>query len=202
MQSRNILQINTSLFSESGQSSQLSRSFIVAWQQSHPRDQITRRDLAREPVPHLDGERFTAFITPAEQRNAKQRTIDAESQALIDELKAADVIVLGLPMYNFGIPSQLKAWFDHIARAGITFRYSEDGPVGLLGNKKVYVLAARGGLYQGTPKDSQSRYVVDFLNFIGITDIEFVYAEGLNIDAEQKQSALTAAHEQIAALAA
>ena len=92
----------------------------------------------------------------------------AYSDALIDELKQADVIVLGLPMYNFGVPSQLKAYFDHIARAGVTFSYTAEGPVGLLTGKKVYVFAARGGLYAGTPLDTQTSYVRDFLRFLGI----------------------------------
>jgi FMN-dependent NADH-azoreductase len=107
------------------------------------------------------------------------------------------VIVLGLPMYNFGIPSQLKAYFDHIARAGVTFNYTAQGPVGLLRNKKVYVFAARGGLYAGAPIDTQSPYVRDFLGFLGLKDVEFVYAEGLAIDAQRRESALEAARTQI-----
>jgi FMN-dependent NADH-azoreductase len=104
-------------------------------------------------------------------------------------------------MYNFGIPSQLKSYFDHIARAGITFRYTANGPEGLLTGKKAYVLATRGGLYAGTPLDTQTSYVRDFLRFIGIADVEFVYAEGLNIGADQKQAALERAQGQIDTLA-
>src|SRR5207237_7970112 len=124
------------------------------------------------------------------------------SAALIDELHRADVIVLGLPMYNFGLPSALKAYFDHIARAGVTFRYSEKGPVGLLTGKKVYVFAARGGLYAGTPLDTQTAYVRDMLRFLGIDDVEFVYAEGLAIGAERKAAALSQAQRAIERLAA
>ena len=98
------------------------------------------------------------------------------------------MIVLGLPMYNFGVPSQLKAYFDHIARAGVTFKYTEKGPVGQLTGKKAYVFAARGGLYAGTPLDTQTGYVRDFLRFLGIGDVEFVYAEGLNMGPEQQGS--------------
>jgi FMN-dependent NADH-azoreductase len=105
-------------------------------------------------------------------------------------------------MYNFGIPSQLKAYFDHIARAGVTFRYTDKGPVGLLTGKKVYVMATRGGMYAGTPRDSQTAYVRDFLAFIGITDVEFVYAEGLNMGAESKDAALANAGTAISRLAA
>jgi FMN-dependent NADH-azoreductase len=119
------------------------------------------------------------------------------SENLIEEIKQADVIVLGLPMYNFGVPSQLKAYFDHIARAGLTFRYTAQGPVGLLGGKKVYVFAARGGLYAGSPLDTRTQYVRDFLRFLGIEDVEFVYAEGLAIDSESKESSLSGARAQI-----
>jgi FMN-dependent NADH-azoreductase len=124
-----------------------------------------------------------------------------ESDALIAELKQADVLVLGLPMYNFGVPSQLKAYFDHIARAGVTFKYTVKGPVGLLGGKKAYVLAARGGLYQGTPRDTQTAYVREFLGFLGITDVEFVYAEGLAISEASKAQSLAAAQRSLRSLA-
>jgi FMN-dependent NADH-azoreductase len=119
------------------------------------------------------------------------------SDALIDELRRADVIVIGLPMYNFGAPSSLKAYFDHIARAGVTFRYTPQGPVGLLTGKKVYVFATRGGAYAGTPLDTQTTYVRDFLRFIGIDDVEFVYVEGLSLGAEQKDAALAEARDVI-----
>ena len=110
--------------------------------------------------------------------------------------------MLGLPLYNFGIPSTLKAWIDHIARAGETFRYTEAGPVGLLTGKKVYVLAARGGRYAGTPLDSQTDYIRNFFGFLGMTDVEFVYAEGLAMGEEPKQTALAQAHQQLEKLAA
>jgi FMN-dependent NADH-azoreductase len=122
------------------------------------------------------------------------------SDALIAELKAADTIVLGLPMYNFGLPSQLKAYFDHVARAGVTFKYTEKGAVGLLGGKKAYVFAARGGLYAGTLADTQTAYVRDFLAFLGITDVKFVYAEGLAIGEASKSRSLAAARDALRAL--
>lgn len=124
------------------------------------------------------------------------------ARGLVAELRAADVLVLGVPMYNFGIPSTLKAYFDRLARAGVTFKYTETGPVGLLTGKKAYVLAARGGMYQGTPKDSQTAYLKDFLSFIGIDDVTFVYAEGLNMGEAGRDAALVAAHQQIAQLTA
>ena len=197
-----LLQINASLFSHQGQSSQLNDAFVVAWKQNHPEGKVVSRDLAAEPVPHLDAERFLSFLAKPEERNDKQQAVVAFSDALIEEVRQADVIALGLPMYNFGIPSGLKAYFDHIARAGVTFKYTENGPVGLLTGKKVYVFAARGGMYAGTAKDSQTTYVRDFLGFIGITDVEFVYAEGLNMGEASKTNALGQAQVRLAQLAA
>jgi FMN-dependent NADH-azoreductase len=199
---KTVLQLNTSLFGEQGQSSKLSRDFIKAWRRYSPQDRIITRDLAKDPVPHLTAERFQAFLTPAAEHSPEQRQVVAYSDALIEELRQADVIVLGLPMYNFGVPSTLKAYFDHVARAGVTFRYTANGPEGLLRNKKVYVLAARGGAYQGTPLDTQTQYVTNFLKFLGIQDIEFVYAEGLAMGEEKAQAALEQVHTQIAELAA
>ena len=197
-----LLKINASLFSANGQSSQLTERFAAAWQASHPGSRVVERDLAANPVPHLDGARFMAFLAKPEERSAEQQAVVDFSDALIAELRAADVIVIGLPMYNFGIPSQLKAYFDHLARAGVTFRYTATGPEGLITGKKAYILAARGGVYAGTPKDSQTAYVRDFLGFIGITDVEFIYAEGLNMGDESKHTALAQAHQAIAELTA
>jgi len=198
-----LLQINASIYNGNGQSSQLANQFVAAFHKRHPRAKIVVRDVASaEPVPHLDAERFGAFITKAEERSAAQRAVVAYSDTLINELKQADVIVLGLPMYNFGVPSQLKAYFDHIARAGVTFAYTDKGPVGRLTGKKVYVFAARGGLYAGTPMDTQTSYVRDMLRFLGMTDVEFVYAEGLAISAQSKEAGLAKAMAEIARLAA
>lgn len=197
-----LLQINTSLFAGQGQSSQLAERFVAAFKTRHADATIIRRDVATDAVPHLDARRFSAFTTPPEARTPEQAAVIAYSDALIDELRRAEVIVLGLPMYNFGVPSQLKSYFDHIARAGVTFRYTANGPEGLLTGKKAYVFAARGGLYAGTALDTQTNYVRDFLRFIGIADVEFVYAEGLAIGPEQKTAALDKAQAEIARLAA
>jgi FMN-dependent NADH-azoreductase len=186
---KTVLQLNTSILSGNGQSSQLANDFVAQLDA----DKVVVRDLAKEPVPHLDGERFSAFITTEEKRTFEQKQVVDYSDRLVGELKQADVIVLGLPMYNFGVPSMLKAYFDHIARAGVTFRYTEKGPVGLLTGKKVYVFATRGGLYEGTPRDTQTAYVRDFLAFLGITDVEFVYAEGLAISEASKTASLAKA---------
>lgn len=199
----NLLQINASINNASGQSSQLANKFVAAFRERHPDATIVVRNVAAdEPVPHLDAQRFGAFMTKPEQRNFEQNAVVAYSDALISELQQAHVIVLGLPMYNFGVPSQLKAYFDHVARAGVTFKYTGKGPEGLLTDKKAYVFAARGGLYAGTPLDTQTGYVRDFLRFIGITDVEFVYAEGLNISPQSKDEGLAKASAEIARLAA
>lgn len=200
--SQNILVITASMFGNQGQSSQLVSRTLESLKKSHPGATITHRDLASEPVPHLDAERFQSFLTAAEELSEEQKQVLAHSNELIDELKQADVVVLGVPMYNFGIPSVLKAYFDHIARAGITFRYTENGPEGLLEDRPVYVLAARGGIYANTPNDSQTPFLQSFLNFLGLKDIHFVYAEGLNMGDDQKQSALDQAHHQIEAVTA
>lgn len=191
----NILQIKSSIYSDDGQSSRLGDELVSVLRD--PAARLVVRDLAKDPVPHLDAERFGAFITPPEKRNPAQRAAVENSDALIAELRDADVLVLGLPMYNFGVPSQLKSWFDHIARAGETFRYTDKGPVGLLTGKKAYVFAARGGLHAGTPRDSQTGFIQTLLNFLGIRDVQFVYAEGLAISEESRTESLAAAHAAI-----
>jgi len=190
---KTVLQLNTSIQSGNGESSRLAHEFV----EQLDADEVIVRDLAKNPVPHLTAERFGAFLSKAETRTPEQAAVLRYSDLLIHELQRADTIVLGLPMYNFGVPSMLKAWFDHVARAGVTFRYTEKGPVGLLTGKKVYVFATRGGYYEGTPRDTQTAYVRDFLAFLGITDVEFVYAEGLAIGEAVKAASLAKAREQL-----
>ena len=196
-----ILQINSSLFGETGQSSKLAAGFAASLAAATGA-RLVVRDLARNPVPHLTAERFAAFATPAAERSLDQQRHVSESDAQIEELRAADTVVLGLPMYNFGVPSTLKAYFDHLARAGVTFRYTADGPVGLLGAKRVYVFATRGGRHAGTATDMQTAFVRQFLSFIGLRDVEFIYAEGLALGPEQREQALAAATARIEQLAA
>ena len=197
-----ILQIKASVFSQNGQSSRLADEFIALLREQNPGAEVIERDVAAEPVPHLDGARVAAFFAKPDERSAEQKAVIAYSNQLIEELRAADVIVLGLPMYNFGVPSQLKAWFDHIARAGETFKYTEKGAVGLLNGKRAYVFAARGGQYAGTPNDWQTQFVSYFLGFIGITDVEFVYAEGLALGEESRNKSIAAAQAGVRRLAA
>ena len=192
-----ILNITSSLFGQEGQSSKLAQTFIERLLQKQPDYEVIHRDLAAKPVPHLDVDSFQGFAVQPDERTDSQRRAAELSDGLIDELQRADVLVLGLPMYNFGIPSTLKAYFDYVARAGITFKYTEKGPVGLLQGKKAYVLTTRGGLYKGTPKDTETRYVMDFLAFLGIDDVQFVYAEGLAMGDDAREKALRGAAQTI-----
>jgi FMN-dependent NADH-azoreductase len=198
---KTLLQLTSSLFSGDGQSSRLAENFVARWKDANPDGLVIVRDLARSPVPHLDAARFGAFLAKPESRTAEQSAVIRFSDALIDELRRADVIVLGLPMYNFGVPSTLKAYFDHIARAGVTFRYTEKGAIGLLSGKKAYVLATRGGKYAGTPFDLETGFVRQVLAFIGIADVEFIYVEGLALGAASVQSSLLGAHAAIGRIA-
>ena len=193
---RTLLQLNTSLYSTGGQSSQLAQRYVDEWTAQHPDGAVIVRDLAADPVPHLTAERFAAFNTAPAARTGEQQLVVDYSDRLVEELRRADTIVIGLPMYNFGVPSTLKAYFDHVARANVTFKYTETGPVGLLSGKQVYVFATRGGAYAGTPLDSQTDYVRQFLGFIGMKDVEFVYAEGLTMGA-RRETALVQAREAI-----
>jgi FMN-dependent NADH-azoreductase len=194
-----ILQIKSSVFSGNGQSSRLADQFVSGLLEQHSRAEVVERDLAAEPVPHFDGARAAAFFAKPEERSADQKAVIAYSDVLIKELRDADVLVLGLPMYNFGVPSQLKAWFDHLARAGETFKYTDKGAVGLVTGKQAYVFAARGGVYgEG---HSQTQFVREFLGFIGITDVTFVYAEGLAIGPESRNKSVSAAETEARRLA-
>ncbi len=192
---KTLLQIQASIFSNGGESSRLAAQFVDQWSAANPGAQVIRRDLAAQTVPHLTAERFQSFLAKPEERTPAQQAVASFSDGLIDELERADVIALGLPMYNFGVPSTLKAYFDHVARAGKTFKYTATGPEGLLKGKHAVVIATRGGLYAGTPLDTQTGYVRDFLRFLGIEDVEFVYAEGLAMgDASKGESIAKAGH--------
>jgi FMN-dependent NADH-azoreductase len=147
-------------------------------------------------------EEIAAWMTPVADRSSTQATLAAYSDLSISQVQAADLILVGVPMYNFGVPSQLKAWFDRIARVGITFKYTETGPVGLLENKPVVFFATRGGIYKDLPTDSQTPFIKTFFNFIGLKDLHFIYAEGLNMGAESAEAAFKAATLQIHDLAA
>ncbi|HZF14784.1 MAG TPA: NAD(P)H-dependent oxidoreductase [Steroidobacteraceae bacterium] len=195
-----LLTIHSSLFGDAGQSSRLVDQFADLWQRREPHAVLIRRNFAREPVPHLTAERFQAFLKAPAQRSEHESAIVAYSDRLIDELRQADVIALGLPMYNFGVPSTVRAYFDHIARAGVTFRYTDQGPEGLLKGKKLFVFSTRGGKHAGTPSDTETDYVKQFFHFLGIDDLTFVYAEGLASGDPQKLEALGEAAIRIESL--
>lgn len=197
---KHILLINSSISGDKGHSAQLAQQFIARLPEGS--FNLDTLDLNATPVPHLEMAEMAAWMTPAKQRSSEQQRLAAISDDIIARIKAADVIVLGVPMYNFGIPSQLKALLDRVARAGITFKYTEQGPVGLLDDKPVVIFAARGGIYQGTGLDSQTPFLQTFFNFVGLKDLHFVYAEGLNMGTDAQQAALTAATARLTEISA
>ena len=197
----NVLIIESSARQQDSISRQLTQQFISQWQAAHPADQITVRDLAVNPVPHLDANLLGGWMKPAEQQTEAEQAAAARSSELTEELLAADVLVLAAPMYNFAIPSTLKSWLDHVLRAGVTFKYTETGPQGLLTGKRAFVLTARGGVYSGSALDHQEPYLRQALAFVGIHDVTFIHAEGLNLGAEFLEKGLAQAREQLAKVA-
>lgn len=194
----NILQITSSVRGKDSESTRVANLIVDKLLSSNPDATVLRRDFGAQPHPLLDGAAVGALFTPAEQRNAEQAARVALDDALIAEAQAADVIVIGAPMYNFGMPVQLKNWFDAIARSGVTFRYTETGPEGLLKNKKVYVATARGGVYP-LEADPQVPHIRMLLNFLGLTDHTFIYSSGLNMGPEAAAKGQQAANEAVEA---
>jgi FMN-dependent NADH-azoreductase len=198
----NVLLIHSSVFGEKSQSLGLARDLL----KRYPHRSLVERALAPHTMPHLDGETFAAMGTDAGDLDRRQKEVVALSDELIAELEVADTIVLAVPMYNFSIPSTLKAWIDHVARRGRTFRYTEKGPEGLLRNKKVFVLVARGGVYsKGTPFaafDFQEPYLRTVLGFLGMTDVTFVHFEGLAMGPEAANANRSKALANVERLAA
>jgi len=197
----NILQINSSARSTGSESTRLADE-IVARLSAKDAATVTRRDLAAEPHPVLDEAALQALFTPADQRTPAQNARVALDDALIAQVQAADVVVIGAPMYNFGITVQLKSWFDAIARAGVTFKYAATGPVGLLTGKKVYVAVTRGGMHRGGPTDAQLPHLQTFLSFVGLDDVQFVFSEGHGMGPDAVARARAEAQQQIDAVLA
>jgi FMN-dependent NADH-azoreductase len=193
----NILQINSSARRDASHSTRLATRLVQRLRETEPESIVTVRDLNDVPHPVLDEVALTALFTPADQRTPEQAARVALDDALIAEIQAADVVVLGVPMYNFGVPAPLKNWIDAISRAGVTFRYTEKGPEGLLKGKKVYVALTRGGQYRNTPADTQVPYLKAVFTFLGLANVQFVYAEGLAMGPDAERSGIAAAHEQI-----
>ncbi|MFZ6691718.1 FMN-dependent NADH-azoreductase [Undibacterium sp. SXout20W] len=197
----NILQINSSIRAAGSHSKQLAQKIverlIAASADAHVVAQVVARDLAQTPHPVLDEVALQALFTQAEHRTNEQQARVALDDALIAEIQAADVVVIGAPMYNFSISVQLKNWVDAISRAGVTFRYGQNGPEGLLTGKKVVVALTRGGIYKNTPNDTQMSYLKNFFGFLGMTDVNFIYAEGLAMGPDAEAAALSSAAQQI-----
>ncbi|MBT2372925.1 FMN-dependent NADH-azoreductase [Pseudomonas fluorescens] len=193
-----LLHIDSSILGDNSASRQLSAGVVKAWQAAEPGVEITYRDLASEGIDHFSGATLGALGTAAELRNAVQKHEADLSARTLAEFLAADAVVLAAPMYNFTIPTQLKAWIDRIAVAGQTFRYTEAGPEGLCGNKKVIVVSTSGGLHAGQATGvAHEDYLKVLLGFLGITDIEFVRAHGLAYGEELRSKAMSDANVQI-----
>lgn len=198
-----LLHIDSSILGDNSVSRQLSAALVEAVAQKHPDLSVTHRDLATQPVAHLSGEILGAAFIAESDWNPTQRAERALTDSLINEFLAADVVVIAAPMYNFSIPSQLKSWIDRIAAAGRTFKYTDAGPVGLAGGKKVLIASSRGGVYstdQGRAMDFQEDYLRTVMGFVGISDIEIVRAEAVNMGEDKRATAIHAAREAIAAL--
>jgi FMN-dependent NADH-azoreductase len=200
-----LLLVTSSLFGDQSKSAQVAHEFVEAWRAAHPGTQRVERALTAASIPHLTLDALSALMTPSEQRSAEQSASVAFADRLIEELETADTIVLAVPMYNFSIPSTLKAWIDHVARAGRTFRYTAAGPEGLLKGKKVFVITGRGGFYSGDNPakvfDFQEPYLRGVLGFLGLTDVTFIHVEGLKVSPEAAEQAIKGARETITAIA-
>jgi FMN-dependent NADH-azoreductase len=195
----NVLVITSSALGDASVSNQLVEKAVAELRRHDPHATVVTRDVGASPIPHLTFD--SAVVLRAEPANQAQAEARALSDELIAELKAADVIVIGAPMYNFGITSTLKAWFDRVLRAGVTFRYSDTGPEGLLKGKRAIVVVTRGGFYSdgpAQPLDSQEPHLRNMLGFIGITDVSFVRAEKLAFGPEARDQAINAAHGHLA----
>ncbi|KGM31288.1 FMN-dependent NADH-azoreductase [Inquilinus limosus] len=194
-----ILQIDSSPLGDASVSRQLTRATVEAWQARYPQAEVVHRDLVADAPEHLTAERLAVIKFG---KDAELTPAQAEERALIDgivgEFLSADVVVIGAPMYNFTVPTQLKAWIDRLLQAGRTFRYTETGPVGLAGGRRVIVVSSRGGIYTAglEAMDHQEAYLRTALGFIGVTEIEFVRAEGLGYGPEHRDRAVAEAHQQ------
>ncbi|MEH6492772.1 FMN-dependent NADH-azoreductase [Halopseudomonas sp.] len=180
-----ILVVQSSARQNGSLSREYTANLVAKLQSQYPQAKVVTRDLGAAPVPHLDESLLNGWMKAADEQSSEDRAAAARSDELIDELLASDVVVIGSAMYNFGITSTLKAWFDHVLRAGRTFKYTEAGPVGLAGDRKVYVVTSRGGRHQGMPQDHQQPYVTTALGFIGIQDVTFLHVEGQAMGEEE-----------------
>ena len=194
-----LLHIDSSILGDNSASRQLSREVVEAWKAADPSVEVVYRDLAADAIAHFSAATLVAAGTPEDMRDAAQAFEAKLSAETLEEFLAADAVVIGAPMYNFTVPTQLKAWIDRVAVAGKTFRYTEAGPEGLCGNKKVVLVSTAGGLHAGQPTGAgHEDFFKVFLGFIGITDLEIVRAHGLAYGPEHRSQAIDAAQAQIA----
>ncbi|EGQ9212397.1 FMN-dependent NADH-azoreductase [Vibrio sp. Vb2880] len=191
-----VLALKSSILGDYSQSNKLVENFIKNVDQ----DKLTVRDLAANPLPVLDFAVATALRATEDLSQEQQAVVDL-SDTLIEEVKAADTLVIAAPMYNFTIPTQLKNWIDLIARAGVTFKYTENGVQGLIEGKKAIVVTTRGGIHKDSPTDNVTPYLRTVLGFVGITDVEFVYAEALNMGEDAAEKGISEAQSQLATMA-
>ena len=196
-----LLYVKSSIFGDGGQSSQLSEKFIEGWKAKNAGGEVIVRDLSANVPPYLDGNVVGALFTPADQLNDDQKAIVAYADELLAEVKEADEILFTAPMYNFALPAQTKTYLDYLCRAGVTFKYTDTGAVGLLDSKPVYVVTTRGGIYKDTPADTQTPFLKMIFGFVGLSDVRMIHAEGLNMGDESREQGLSNAQSQIADIA-
>lgn len=194
---KRILFVTSSLQGGQSASTALGTELVERLRSSRPGSTVTVLDLDELALPHLDAAEFQAWGVPEAERGAREAALTSRSDELIEQLLSHDTLVLGIPMYNLTIPSTLKAWIDRVVRAGRTFRYTADGPVGLVRGIDAYAVFARGGMYQGTPLDTQTDYVRAILGLIGIDNLRTVFAEGLAMGEESRRQGLDTARGDI-----
>jgi len=193
-----LLHIDSSILGDNSASRQLSRSVVEAWKAADPSLEVVYRDLAADAISHFSAATLVAAGTPEALRDAAQQHEAQLSAETLQEFLDADAVVIGAPMYNFTVPTQLKAWIDRVAVAGKTFRYTEAGPEGLCGDKKVILVSTAGGLHAGQPTGvGHEEFLKVFLGFIGVTDLEILRAHGLAYGDEPRANAMSAAQQQI-----
>lgn len=195
-----VLQLKTSIFDgpeNQGVSSKLGDAVVARLREDEAQIALVTRDFSIDPVPYFDNAWLQALSTPPSERSAEQAGKVAYSDALIAEVQAADTLVIGVPMYNFTMPAALKSWTDHLARAGVTFRYTDSGSVGLLTGKKVYVVLSTGGQHREGVTDFLRPLLRTFLGFLGMQDVKFIVADGLNMGEVPRKEGLRKAHAQI-----
>jgi len=196
----NLLVIKSSILGAHSASNELVDEYVMLWKDKYQSGNVVVRDFSESPIPHLSGETFAAFLVEPGERDESQNSAVALSDELISEFMAADQIVIGMPMYNLSVPSSFKAYIDHITRAGVTFQYTEEGPVGLAGGRSVLVLGARGGVYKGTPMDLQTPYLDAVMGLIGIEKVTYINAEGLALGPEVQSSSMSEATSYVRTL--